>query len=342
MRDLRLYVGAHNRRRGGYRYDGIEVRAVDVATHPGYRSLEGGGPASDAAILKLGGRSPTCRSSAWPRPRDTRGRRRVRRDRHRLGRHPDRPAARAARHRPAQGRAAPPQRLELRPRLRPGRLVPAQRHALRPQPQRRPPAEHLAVRRRQRRAARRRRPAGRHRELRHLVRRAARAHRLLPRHRAAPVHRRPGPGVGAAAARPRVGHRHDPRRAHRDLPRPARSAAAVDRIRYRWGLDGLLVATGRRVRVTRGARGRVLQCRAVAENPGGNDPERRVRGAPRPARASYCSEADWRSSAPVVCSRILRHARVFSRSTAKCLTTLRTRVAEIWMPWRSQTSWKLS
>jgi secreted trypsin-like serine protease len=46
----------------------------------------------------------------------------------------------------------------------------------------------------------------------------------------------------------------------------------VDRIRYRWGLDGLLVATGRRVRITRGARGRVLQCRAVAENPGGTTP----------------------------------------------------------------------
>jgi hypothetical protein len=55
----------------------------------------------------------------------------------------------------------------------------------------------------------------------------------------------------------------------------------VSRIRYRWGVDGLLVATGRRVRVTRGARGKVLQCRAVAENTGGAtpsaaSPERRV------------------------------------------------------------------
>jgi secreted trypsin-like serine protease len=51
--DLRLFVGARNRRPGTYRYDGIAVRAVDVATHPGYRSLEGGGPNADVAVLKL-------------------------------------------------------------------------------------------------------------------------------------------------------------------------------------------------------------------------------------------------------------------------------------------------
>ena len=58
-------------------------------------------------------------------------------------------------------------------------------------------------------------------------------------------------------------------------------------------------------------------------------------------KAPFCprqSPADWRSSVPVVCSRILRQARVRSFSAAKCLTTLRTRVAEISMPWRSQTS----
>src|SRR3954447_9121108 len=48
------------------------------------------------------------------------------------------------------------------------------------------------------------------------------------------------------------------------------------------------------------------------------------------------SEEDWRSSEPVVCSRILRQARVLSCSAPKCLMTLRTRVAEISMPWRSQ------
>ena len=51
---------------------------------------------------------------------------------------------------------------------------------------------------------------------------------------------------------------------------------------------------------------------------------------------------DWRSSAPVVCSRILRQPLTCSRSSAKCLTTLRTRVREIAMPWRSATSLKLS
>ena len=50
---LRLYVGARQRERGAVRYDGIPVRAVDVATHPAYRSLAGGGPASDVAILRL-------------------------------------------------------------------------------------------------------------------------------------------------------------------------------------------------------------------------------------------------------------------------------------------------
>ena len=44
------------------------------------------------------------------------------------------------------------------------------------------------------------------------------------------------------------------------------------------------------------------------------------------------SSADWRSSVDVVCSRIFRQARVFSRSASKCLTTLRTRVAEMSIP----------
>jgi hypothetical protein len=53
---------------------------------------------------------------------------------------------------------------------------------------------------------------------------------------------------------------------------PPQFRGSVRRIRYRWGVDGLLVATGRRVRITRGARGKVLQCRAVAENEGGATP----------------------------------------------------------------------
>ena len=50
---LRLYVGARQRKRGSLRYDGVEVRAVEVATHPGYRSLQGGGPANDVAVIRL-------------------------------------------------------------------------------------------------------------------------------------------------------------------------------------------------------------------------------------------------------------------------------------------------
>jgi secreted trypsin-like serine protease len=46
----------------------------------------------------------------------------------------------------------------------------------------------------------------------------------------------------------------------------------VDRVSYRWGLNGVLVATGRRVRIRGSARGRVLQCRVVASNPGGATP----------------------------------------------------------------------
>ena len=53
VESLRLYVGATTRRRGSLRYDGTEVHPVEVATHPGYRSLTGGGPANDVAILKL-------------------------------------------------------------------------------------------------------------------------------------------------------------------------------------------------------------------------------------------------------------------------------------------------
>ena len=65
--------------------------------------------------------------------------------------------------------------------------------------------------------------------------------------------------------------------------------------------------------------------------------QRALRGGLREA-LRVLTAADWRSRAPVVCSRIRRQARVFSRSAEKWRTTLRTRVAEISMPWRRQTS----
>src|SRR5688572_22648523 len=51
--DAHLYVSAYTRKRGGYTYDGRSVKAVDVATHPDYKTLDDGGPANDAAVIKL-------------------------------------------------------------------------------------------------------------------------------------------------------------------------------------------------------------------------------------------------------------------------------------------------
>ena len=256
---LRLYVGARKRQRGGYRYDGIAVRAVDVATHPGYRSLEGGGPANDVAILKLerpvAGVPPVHLGHARPTRRASRGGG----DATVLGWGVTRTDLRDAplATRPARGRAAPARATRLRPRsTATDGSYRAQRHALRAQPQRLPPAEHLAVRRRQRRPARRRRrPAGRHRELRDLVRRAARADRLLPRRRRCA---RSSTSPTRCGRRSRSAARRSPATiapgATVDLRRRRRSASRVDRVRYRWGINGMLVATGRRVRITRSAR----------------------------------------------------------------------------------------
>jgi secreted trypsin-like serine protease len=56
--DMHLFVGAYKRRKGGYRYDGIPVKAIDVATHPEYKSLDDGGPANDVAVVRLAGPVP--------------------------------------------------------------------------------------------------------------------------------------------------------------------------------------------------------------------------------------------------------------------------------------------
>ena len=62
----------------------------------------------------------------------------------------------------------------------------------------------------------------------------------------------------------------------------------------------------------------------------------RATGAGRLSSAPQ-SAADWRSSTPVVCSRMRRQARVGSGScAAACSTILRTRLPEISSPWRSQ------
>ena len=61
-----------------------------------------------------------------------------------------------------------------------------------------------------------------------------------------------------------------------------------------------------------------------------------------PAAARDCACSDWRSSAPVVCSRMRRQAAVFSRSSSNFFTTLRTRVAEMSMPCFAQVAFSSS
>jgi secreted trypsin-like serine protease len=271
--DLRVFVGARKRRRGGYRYDGVPVQAADVATHPGYRPLEGGGPVNDAAIVRLatpvldvppvklaatgdtplfaGGQDATVvgwgvtRTDLRSAPLATtlqRGGLRIL---------PERSCGRAYSggdaFRPAVMLCARSRDPERRPNTSPcvgdsgGPLV---------------VGEDLQV---------------------GIV----------------------SFGISCGALRePTVFARVSGLRAFIDLPEPVwapqplgRSAiegeirpgatvscvappwrGRVDRIRYRWGINGILVATGRRVRVTRNSIGKILQCRAVASNEGGATP----------------------------------------------------------------------
>ncbi len=279
--DLRLYVGARKRRRGGYRYDGLAVRAIDVATHPGYRPLDGGGPLNDVAILKLD-RAVT-----------------------------EVPPVRLAT--PAEGALAGSgaaatvigwgvmrtdlQRAPLATGLQQGDL-----RVLGDRSCDRVYGEDDSYRSSVMLCAR--------------SRVANRRPNTSPC-----VGDSGGPlvvgdvqvgivsfGISCGAlSEPTVFSRVSALRPFIDQPAPvwapqplgrarvtgsfrARRIATcvapafrgqVRRIRYRWGVDGLLVATGRRVRITRSARGKLLQCRAVAENAGGAtpsaaSPERRV------------------------------------------------------------------
>lgn len=51
--DLRVYVGARRRTKGTLRYDGRSVPVAEIASHPGYSGLSGGGPKNDAAVIRL-------------------------------------------------------------------------------------------------------------------------------------------------------------------------------------------------------------------------------------------------------------------------------------------------
>ncbi len=50
---LRVYVGARRRAAGTLRYDGRSAPVADIAIHPGYRSLSGGAPFDDVALVQL-------------------------------------------------------------------------------------------------------------------------------------------------------------------------------------------------------------------------------------------------------------------------------------------------
>jgi secreted trypsin-like serine protease len=270
--ELRLYVGARTRRRGGYRYDGIAVRAVDVATHPLYRPLDGGGPLNDVAIVKLA----TTVTNVPPV---------------RLATHAEDGLTAGGAEATVVGWGVTKtdlQRAPLATGLQHGDL-----RILTDRLCNRVYGEDGSYRRSVMLCAR--------------SRNANRRPNTSPC-----VGDSGGPlvagdvQVGIVSFGISCGALHEPTvfsrvaalRPFIDQPEPVwapqplgraqvtgtmrvgRTATCVapafrgrvDRVRYRWGVDGLLVATGRRVRITRGARGKVLQCRAVAVNEGGATP----------------------------------------------------------------------
>jgi secreted trypsin-like serine protease len=270
--ELRMFVGARTRQRGGYDYDGIPVRAVDVSTHPLYRPLDGGGPLNDVAILKLA--APVTNVP------------------------PVRLATPAEAGLASGGSEATVigwgvtktdlQRAPLATGLQQGDL-----RILGDRACNRVYGQDGSYRRSVMLCARSRNPDRRP-------------------NTSPCVGDSGGPlvvggvQVGIVSFGISCGALHEPTvfsrvaalRPFIDLPEPTwapqplgrarvtgtmragRTATCVapafrgrvDRVRYRWGVNGLLVATGRRVRITRGARGKVLQCRAVAVNEGGATP----------------------------------------------------------------------
>jgi secreted trypsin-like serine protease len=271
--ELRLYVGARTRRRGGYRYDGIPARGIDVATHPGYRPIEGGGPVNDAAVIKLDRAITTVPPVRLAGPEDG----------------------------AATGGGAEAtvvgwgvtrtdfRRAPLALGLREGAL-----RILSDAGCDRVYGEDGSYRRSVMLCAR--------------SRNSRRRPNTSPcvGDSGGPLVTGAGVQVGivsfgiscGALNEPTVFTRVAAMRAFVDQPEPVWAPQPlgrahvtgsirvgsiatcvapafrnqVTRVRYRWGVNGLLVATGRRVRVNRSARGKLLQCRAVAENPGGSTP----------------------------------------------------------------------
>ena len=269
---LRLYVGAHERRRGGLRYDGIPVEAVDVATHPGYRSLAGGGPVNDVAVLRLAEPVEGVEPVRLATPEEA-------------GLY----AARSALTVLGWGVTRSDPRASMSRRLRSGRLT-ALSDRLCGRVYGGDDGYRTTVMLCARSHNRFRRP--------HtspcvgdsggpLLSDAGAQVGVVSFGISCGALREPTVFAEVAAlrdfidapapiwspqpiGRPTASGRLVPGEIASCDPPPFRNG--VTRLRYRWGINRLLVATGRRVRITRRAQGKVLQCRVVAENEGGSTP----------------------------------------------------------------------
>jgi secreted trypsin-like serine protease len=270
--DAHLFVSAYTRKRGGYTYDGRSVKAVDVATHPNYKTLDDGGPANDAAVLKLSAPITDVPLVRLARPEDA-------------------PLVAGGQVATVIGWGVTRTDLRTAPlatQLRQGGL-----RILSEAGCDRVYGEDDTYRSSVMLCAR--------------SKNAMRRPNTSPC-----VGDSGGPlvvgdlqvgivsfGISCGALNePTVFSRIAGLRSFIDDPDPVWSPQPlgpatvtgtlepgrtvtcvappfrnpVSHIRYRWGINGLLVATSRRVRVTRAARGKVLQCRAVAENAGGETP----------------------------------------------------------------------
>jgi secreted trypsin-like serine protease len=274
LSELKVYVGARHRKKGGYRYDGLAVKPLDVATHPGYRPLDGGGPTNDAAIIKL----------ATPLPPET--------PLVKLAQVGDTPLFAGGQEATVIGWGVTRTDTSEAPLA-----TDLQRGGLRILPE-----------------SSCGRTYGAENAFRRSVMLCARSRNAARRPNTSPcVGDSGGPlivgedlQVGIVSFGISCGALHEPTvfsrvsglRSFIDVPEPvwspqplARSQVEgevkpgntvscvapewrnkVDSVRYRWGINGVLAATGRRVRVTKSAVGKILQCRAVATNEGGSTP----------------------------------------------------------------------
>ena len=271
VENVRLYVGARQRRRGSLRYDGLPVRAVDVATHPGYRALGGGGPTNDVALLRLAqpveGGEPVRLAGPGDAPPA------------------DQPATVLGWGVTTTDLRDPPLAIGLRSGLL---RVLSDRSCSRVYGDDGAYRSSVMLCARSRNAFRRPNTSpcvgdsgG------PLISEAGLQIGVVSFGISCGALREPTVFAEVAGLRPFI---DDPEPEWSPQPegRPVVSGRIapgeivscdpppfrnrVARLRYRWGVNRLLVATGRRVRITRTAVGKVLQCRVVAENDGGATP----------------------------------------------------------------------